>query len=171
MFAKHEPILKPGETIVVTGVSGFVGSHVVDQLLDAGFVVRGTTREDSKNEWISQLFTKKYGPEKFELVTIPRFDEPGAFDATIKGPSTRPPVCIDINADDHLGVSGVIHVASDMTFRPDPHEVIPPTVAGTLALLEAAAKHDSIKRFVLSSSCAAAASPEPGVNRVINQDT
>lgn len=71
----------------------------------------------------------------------------------------------------HTGVSGVIHVASDMTFGSDPHEVILPTVAGSLALLKAAAKHDSIKRFVLSSSCAAAASPEPGVDRVIDQDT
>ncbi|KFY33710.1 hypothetical protein V494_07393 [Pseudogymnoascus sp. VKM F-4513 (FW-928)] len=154
MFKTHDPVLKPGETIiVVTGVSGFVGSHVADQLLDAGYVVRGTTRDGSKHEWLSQFFTRKYGPAKFELVSIPRFDEPGAFDSTLQG------------------TSGVIHVASDMTFRPDPHEVIPPTVAGTLALLEAAVKHDTIKRFVLSSSCAAAASPEPGVSRIINQDT
>ncbi|KFY48598.1 hypothetical protein V495_01194 [Pseudogymnoascus sp. VKM F-4514 (FW-929)] len=156
MFANQQPVLASGEAIiVVTGVSGFVGSHVADQLLDAGYIVRGTTRDGLKNEWISQFFINKYGAGKFELVTIPRFDESGAFDTTLQG----------------LRASGVIHVASDMTFCPDPHEVISPTVAGTLALLEAAAKLDSIRRFVLSSSCAAAASPEPGVSRVINQDT
>lgn len=86
MFQKHKPVLTPGETIiVVTGVSGFVGSHVADQLLDAGYVVRGTTRDSLKNEWVSQFFANKYGPEKFELVAIPRFDEPGAFDATLQG--------------------------------------------------------------------------------------
>lgn len=86
MFQKHKPVLAPGETIiVVTGVSGFVGSHVADQLLNAGYVVRGVTRDGSKNGWLSQFFANKYGPGKFELVAIPRFDEPGAFDATLKG--------------------------------------------------------------------------------------
>ncbi|KFY93084.1 hypothetical protein V500_03917 [Pseudogymnoascus sp. VKM F-4518 (FW-2643)] len=128
MFANHEPVLRPGKTIIiVTGVSGFVGSHIADQLVDAGYVVRK--------------------PRAMVLRMSGRLNYL----------ATR--------------VSGVIHVASDMTFRSDSHEVIPPTVAGTLALLDAAAKHDSIKRSILSSSCAAAASPEPGVSRVIDQDT
>lgn len=69
------------------------------------------------------------------------------------------------------GISGVIHAASDMSFRPDPNEVIPPMVSGTLNLLDAAARHPEVKRVVLTSSCLAAASPELGVGRTINKNT
>lgn len=58
-----------------------------------------------------------------------------------------------------------------MTFNPDPNVVIPPTVKLILNLLNAASQHSSVKRFVLSSSCAAAVSPEPGVSRVVDRDT
>lgn len=102
MFTKNEPVLPPGKTtVVVSGVGGFVGSHVASQLLDAGYVVRGTTRDGLKNEWISKFFANKYGSEKFELITIPRFDEPGAFDAILQGLNAYLPAEIDMKADDN----------------------------------------------------------------------
>lgn len=58
-----------------------------------------------------------------------------------------------------------------MTFGPDPNKVITPMVTGTLNLLKATAKHPRVKRFVLTSSCAAAASPKPGIGSVIDEDT
>lgn len=60
------------------------------------------------------------------------------------------------------GASGVINIASDTTFSPDPHAVITPIVAGTLALARAAARTPSVQRFVQTSSCASAANPGPG---------
>lgn len=59
-------------------------------------------------------------------------------------------------------MSGVIHAAADLSFSPDPNVVIPPTIHTTLAVLKAAARSPSVKRFVLTSSCAAATSPQVG---------
>ena len=58
-----------------------------------------------------------------------------------------------------------------MTMGPDPHKVITPTITATLNLLQAASKYPGVKRFVLTSSCAAAANPTPGVGRKIDGNT
>jgi nucleoside-diphosphate-sugar epimerase len=84
MFANQGPALEPGSTILVTGVSGFAGSHVADQLLAAGYHVRGTTRDVVKNAWVPDMFAK-YGREKFELVTVVDGTKPTAFDSVLKG--------------------------------------------------------------------------------------
>jgi nucleoside-diphosphate-sugar epimerase len=34
----------PNELVLVTGIGGYVASHVADQLLKAGYKVRGTVR-------------------------------------------------------------------------------------------------------------------------------
>lgn len=58
-----------GSTVLVTGVNGFVGSHVADQLLLAGYKVRGTARDATKTKWAQDLFDKKYGTEVFSFRT------------------------------------------------------------------------------------------------------
>lgn len=55
-------------------------------------------------------------------------------------------------------MSGIVHAASDMSMNPDPNKVITPTVDGVRNMLEASARQPSVKRFVLTSSCASAAS-------------
>lgn len=49
--------------------------------------------------------------------------------------------------------------ASDVSFSSDPQAVIPKVVKGVLNALEAASKHSSVKRFVLTSSSSAALLP------------
>lgn len=56
--------------------------------------------------------------------------------------------------------------ASDVSLRPDP-EIISKSVATTLSVLEAAAKHDTVTRFVLTSSASAALFPQPGQPGII----
>ena len=58
-----------------------------------------------------------------------------------------------------VGCAGVIHVASDLTLNPNPHEVIPMVLSGTRNALMAAARNPSVKRFVYTSSSAAATAP------------
>jgi hypothetical protein len=38
-FFPYEPALATGATVLVTGVSGFVGSHIADHLLSGGYNV------------------------------------------------------------------------------------------------------------------------------------
>lgn len=72
-------------TVLVTGVSGYVGSHVADQLLAAGYKVRGTVRDNTKAEMVQSYFATKYGNDRFESRIVPDMFAEGAFDDVIKG--------------------------------------------------------------------------------------
>lgn len=85
MFFPYEPDLDAGTTVLVTGVSGFVGSHIADQLLSGGYNVRGITRDAAKTSWIASLFEKKHGPNRFQLYTVPNIVEANAFAVVLKG--------------------------------------------------------------------------------------
>ncbi|KAH6649402.1 hypothetical protein F5144DRAFT_521739 [Chaetomium tenue] len=153
MVTIDNPVLLPGSRVLVTGVSGFIGSHIPDQLLAEGYLVTGTTRDISKISWLQLLFDRNYGAGKFRVDQVPDISKPGAFDGLLDG------------------ISGIVHAASDMTMDPDPNKVITPMVAGTLGLLNAAAEQPSVKRFVLTSSCAAAATAKRGVAQTIDTNT
>lgn len=59
--------------------------------------------------------------------------------------------------------------ASDTTLRPEPDSVIPSVVAGTVNILKTAARHNSIKRVVLTSSSTAVLIPTPNERRSVDQ--
>jgi nucleoside-diphosphate-sugar epimerase len=71
--------------VLVTGISGFLGSHVADQFLEAGYKVRGTAREVSKVDAIKKAFISKYGEGRVEVVAVPDITVEGAFDEAVKG--------------------------------------------------------------------------------------
>lgn len=78
-------VIPRGSTVMVTGVNGFIGSHVADQFLQFGFKVRGTVRDTAKNTWVSNLFHTKYGKDSFELVSVANMTVDGALDEGVKG--------------------------------------------------------------------------------------
>lgn len=61
-----------------------------------------------------------------------------------------------------------MHVASELTLNPDPNQVIPVVLAGVKNALLAAAHSPGVKRFVYTSSSAAATAPI--VNRAFHVD-
>jgi len=79
------PTIPKGSIVLVTGVNGFIGSHVADLLMEAGYRVRGTTRHVSKVQELSALWKQKFGEGKFEVFTVENMAKEGAFDEAIKG--------------------------------------------------------------------------------------
>lgn len=54
-----------------------------------------------------------------------------------------------------------MHVASNLTFKPDPNEIIPSVIAGINETLKSADREPKVKRFVFTSSSTAATNPIP----------
>lgn len=146
---KSDLALPKGSTILVTGASGFIGSHVVQEALNAGYKVVGTARSDEKAENTKKIFNNN---PNYSTTIVKDFQHEGAFDAAVQG------------------VDSIIHVASDTTFDSDPNKVVKPTVAGVTSILRSAAKSPSVKRFVLTSSSAAVLLPHPGKEVSVTAD-
>ena len=140
-----------GSLVVVSGANGFIASHVVDQLLIAGYRVRGTVRSLERAAWVSNYFNEKYGSGWLELAEVPDMAAPGAFDDVVNG------------------AAGFCHVATPVMQSFDPNEGVTTVINGALNLLNACAKEPSIKRVVMTSSSTAAASPQPDTEFVIDE--
>ena len=137
----------------MTGANSFQGLHIVDQLLQHGFRVRGTIRDAEKAVWTAKLFRDRYGPGRYTTAVIPDMAAQHAFDIAARG------------------CAGVVHVASVTTPSSDPHEVITPSIAGALNALEAAAKEPNVRRVVLTSCASAAVSHDRAVRNVVGGES
>lgn len=85
MTQLKDSAIPQGSTVLVTGVNGFLGSHIADQFLQRGFKVRGTVRDASRNAWLETLFAKEYDATRFELWQIPDMSISGSLDGAAKG--------------------------------------------------------------------------------------
>jgi nucleoside-diphosphate-sugar epimerase len=133
---------KDSSRALVTGASGFVGSHLVDQLLERGASVRCLVRQSSKLRYLDH--------NEIELAY-------GALDNST-------------NWDEALdGIDTVYHVAGT-TFARRAEDYFATNHKGTEAILaEAVKRRDQIKRFVYVSSLAAVG---PGLDdKPVNENT
>ncbi|KZO93922.1 NAD(P)-binding protein [Calocera viscosa TUFC12733] len=135
------PALAPNSLIVVTGITGYIASHVGLAALQLGHRVRGTVRSPQKAEALRAAYEKAgvdASPARLEFVTINDLMSAEQFSAAF------------------AGADGVAHVA-----LPDfegGSDFVPNTVESVLIPLRVAAKESSIKRFLITSSSAAVVS-------------
>jgi dihydroflavonol-4-reductase len=138
-------------TVCVTGASGFIAAQIVADLLATGHRVRGTVRDPGS-----------------KLARDPDSTWPGAGDRLAL-------VAADLLAPDSFdqavaGADFVLHTASPYILdAPDPErDIVRPAVAGTRAVLAAAARAGTVKRVVLTSSMAAI-TDQPESDRVLTE--
>ncbi|GAB5593057.1 hypothetical protein Unana1_07957 [Umbelopsis nana] len=146
--------LQPGACVLVTGVTGYIGTHVANEFLKAGYVVVGTSRTASKAEAVKKYFDKTYGAGKFEIFEAGDLQQAGVFDDAVKD------------------VEAIAHVASPVTWSvKDPFEdVINPAVKGTLNLLNSAHNYGKhVKHIVVTSSVASVFREDVGPGHVYSE--
>ncbi len=126
-------------SICVTGAAGFVGSHIIRQLLAAGSCVRGTVRnpdDRTKRAHLDKL-ADAY-PGQLEVIGADLL-RPGSFEQAMSG-------CV-----------GLIHTATAvLVTASDPQRaIVDVAVEGTKNVLHTAAKCTDIKSVVMTSSISA----------------
>ncbi|KAJ7127876.1 hypothetical protein C8R44DRAFT_733286 [Mycena epipterygia] len=124
------------ELIFVTGASGFLGSHVVFQLLEKGYRVRAVAR-GAKADFLKSSYSS-YG-DRFEVVRIAD-------------------IAHDQFPEALVGVDAVVHLASPLAGRAEPAALLASAVEGTLNVIVQAEKA-GIKRMVVTSSIATVQNP------------
>ena len=130
-------------TTLVTGASGFVGSHVARQLVAAGHSVRVLLRRDSNAQALEGLPAERVEGDLRDMLSLDR--------------ALR-------------GVRRVFHVAADYRlWAANPDEIYESNVAGTRRLLDLAAQA-GVERFVYTSTVATIVVPHHG-DALPNEDT
>lgn len=76
------------KTVFVTGASGYIAKHIVLQLLNAGYAVRGSVRSDKKADEVRAAMAAHVGDaaalDKLEFVTLDLTKDEG-WDAALTG--------------------------------------------------------------------------------------
>lgn len=135
--------VQPGERVAVTGANGFIGSYVVQQLLEQGFTVRAVVRDPSNPDKTAHLLAMDPGPgadgsPRLELARG-NLMEAGSFDAAFDG------------------CAAVVHTAAAVVFSAsDPQrDIVDPSVVGTRNVLVSCAASPTVRRVVHTSSMVA----------------
>ncbi|KZP20199.1 NAD-P-binding protein [Athelia psychrophila] len=122
------------ELILVTGANGFLGSHIIHQLLEKGYRVRGTAR--GPKVALSREIFSSYG-DKFEVIAV---------NDTAK----------DDVSEAVQGVDAVIHAAAagPVHYKGSIEERLNAAVEGALNIIRQAEK-GGVKRIIYTSSIVA----------------
>ncbi|AOW03150.1 YALI0C20251p [Yarrowia lipolytica CLIB122] len=129
-------------TTLVTGATGFLAGHCVDQLLKAGHNVIGTVRNPAKAERLTQALQSSVDSGKLTLETVKDIQNEAEFEALFKK---------------HPKLDYILHTASPFNFTAeDPEEeMLKPAIQGTLSVLKTAKAHaPNVKKIVITSSVA-----------------
>nr|WNZ75585.1 hypothetical protein [Trichoderma harzianum] len=120
--------------VFITGATGYIGTHLVGDVLKAGHRVRVAVRSQEKSQLIKELYPS--AADKIEYAVVPDMSQPSAYQDALKG------------------VNYVFHLAGAMVDKGVELErdFVDPAVNGTLSILESAKKEPSIQKVAIVSS-------------------
>lgn len=126
--------------VLLTGANGFIGSHILAQLLEQGCSVCCAVRTQEKGDRILGDFAAQ--KSRIDITIVPDIVAPGAYNTAVQG---VPPF------------DAVFHTASPFTYANvgSNLQFLEPAMKGTLNLLQAVKdKAPTVKRVVWTGSCA-----------------
>jgi nucleoside-diphosphate-sugar epimerase len=125
--------------VLVTGANGYVASWLVKKLLDEGLTVHAAVRNPNNEKKIAHLNKLAEGSKGTLKFFSGDLMKPGSYKEGMEGCEL------------------VYHTASPFTsnYKDAQKELIDPAVNGTANVLNSAKEVDSVKRVVVTSSCAA----------------
>ncbi|TKY66695.1 Dihydroflavonol-4-reductase protein [Spatholobus suberectus] len=138
MVKSNEQVV-PRAKYCVTGSTGYIGSWLVEALLERGCMVHATVRDPAKSLHLLSLWK---GGDQLRFFQAD-LNEEGSFDEAVEG-------CV-----------GVFHVAASMEFNVSEKQnneafgqanIIDPAIKGTINLLKSCLKSNSVRRVVFTSS-------------------
>ncbi len=131
--------INQSKPVLVTGATGYVAGWLVQRLLDEGMTVHAAVRDPGNKEKVTHLEEMTNGSKgKIKFFSSDLLKE-GSY------------------AEAMEGCELVFHTASPFTsnFKDPQKDLIDPAVLGTRNVLEQANRTGTVKRVVLTSSCAA----------------
>mmetsp|Transcript_38613 Transcript_38613/g.82110 ORF Transcript_38613/g.82110 Transcript_38613/m.82110 type:complete len:386 (-) Transcript_38613:64-1221(-) len=135
--------------VCVTGASGYIGSHIVKNLVEHGYIVRACVRDSKREDKTRHLLemNKGAGHGRVEL-----YEADMLVDRSYDSPFE--------------GCSAVFHVAADIGTDPaygkiDAQRMYKGLVEATQKVLDSVERSGTVKRLIYTSSCAAVMGPAP----------
>ncbi|KAI5953649.1 GRP2 [Candida jiufengensis] len=132
--------------VFISGATGFIGQHIVKQLIEKGFKTIGSVRSTEKGDNFKNLLKEAgLNYELFEYEIVKDISSKGAFDDALKS---------------HPEITDVLHTASPFTFEVQDieKELLRPAIDGTESALQAVLTYGkNVERVVITSSYAAVA--------------
>lgn len=121
------------DTVLVTGVGGYIGQHCAAELLREGFRVRGSVRDASRSEAVRAAIARVAPVDRLEFVVLDLLADPG-WDAAM------------------AGCRYALHVASPyaMVAERQASAILEPALQGTVRALSTA-RTVGVERVVVTS--------------------
>lgn len=130
------------QTVLMTGSTGFVGSHILKEVLEKGYNVRLPVRSESSASGVGAKFPQHGSQLSFAIVSD----------------ITKPELFRDAFANTALPITAVIHSAAPFVLEVEDNrrDLLDPIIKSSVAILEAIKRYGpSVKRVVNTSSFAA----------------